>query len=276
MNKPDDIGALIQSALMEEVNLTPKPGLVDRHDSGAHSDMDVHSFEASSKAITPYLRKMYMDGLETNDPEELFLKIRKTGTEAEKAMYEATGGVNTHKGMIFLMGITAASAGWCFASLDKPGPYDVMDNAGRMTKRILSDELDRISAAKPLTHGEKLYVNYGFKGARQQPMEGFPILRKAYPLMEERRKSVTEDEADTDVLLFIMSELDDTTILYRKDIDTLQKVKKKAGDILTAEQKEKKYLIEEWNSECIRDHISPGGSADLLAVTIFLYRLFHS
>lgn len=276
MNKTEDIGALIFSALMEEVDLTPKPGLVDRHDSGAHTDMDHHSFELSAAAVTPYLQQMYSDGLVTDDPEELFRKIRKTGIEAEMAMYAATGGVNTHKGMIFLMGVAAAAAGWSFAHCEKPDPYIVMNTAGKMTAKTLSEELAVISEREPETHGEKLYSAYGFKGARQQPMEGFPILREAYPLMEERRRMMTADEADTDVLLFIISKLDDTTVLYRKDIDTLRKVKKRAAEILTAAQKEKKHLIEAWNRECIREHISPGGSADLLAVTILLYQLFHN
>ena len=99
-------------ALMAEVGATPKPGLVDRCDSGAHADMNYATFEASTAAIVPYLTQMFEQGTawESHDYNMLFEAIRLTGIEAEKAMFAATDGVNTHKGMIFSMGTIAAAS----------------------------------------------------------------------------------------------------------------------------------------------------------------------
>lgn len=99
-------------ALMAEVGATPKPGLVDRHDSGAHTDMDYDTFAASTTAIVPYLARMFEAGYtwESKDFNALFESIRPIGIEAEKAMFAATDGVNTHKGMIFSMGTIAGGS----------------------------------------------------------------------------------------------------------------------------------------------------------------------
>ena len=97
-----EIECCIRSALLGEVYTTPKPGLVDCHDNGAHKDMDVKLFEISADAIAPYITKMFFTGYVWNrTPKELFIEIRKSGVRAERAMFQATGGVNTHKGMIF-------------------------------------------------------------------------------------------------------------------------------------------------------------------------------
>ena len=106
----------IRNALLEEVYTTPKPGLVDQYDTGAHTDMDCRLFEKSAAAIAPYLKQMFYTGMEWQQtPSDLFCAIRKTGIYAEKSMFRATDGVNTHKGAIFTMGILSASAGKMYA-----------------------------------------------------------------------------------------------------------------------------------------------------------------
>ena len=97
-----EIELCIKTSILGEVYTTPKPGLVDCHDTGAHRDMNVHTFERSAEAITPYLAKMFFDGyFWKNSLQNLFPRIRKTGIFAEKAMFRATDQVNTHKGLIF-------------------------------------------------------------------------------------------------------------------------------------------------------------------------------
>lgn len=117
------IGWRVRNALLGEVYATPKPGLVDRRDTGAHRDMNYETFLASTEAITPFLVRMFAEGMDAktsgHTPEEVFLAIRGIGLEAERAMYAATDGVNTHKGMIFTMGIVLAAAGILYARADK-------------------------------------------------------------------------------------------------------------------------------------------------------------
>lgn len=116
------IGWRVRNALLGEVYATPKPGLVDRRDTGAHRDMNYETFLASTEAITPYMVRMFAEGMDAtaagHTPEEVFRMIRGTGLEAERAMYAATAGVNTHKGMIFTMGIVLAAAGILYARAD--------------------------------------------------------------------------------------------------------------------------------------------------------------
>lgn len=117
------IGWRVRNALLGEVYATPKPGLVDRRDTGAHRDMNYETFLASTEAITPYMVRMFAEGMDAtaagHTPEEVFRAIRGIGLEAEQAMYAATDGVNTHKGMIFTMGIVLAAAGILYARADK-------------------------------------------------------------------------------------------------------------------------------------------------------------
>ena len=116
------IGWQVRNALLGEVYATPKPGLVDRRDTGAHRDMNYETFLASTEAITPYMVRMFAEGMDAtavgHTPEEVFRAIRGIGLEAEQAMYAATDGVNTHKGMIFTMGIVLAAAGILYARAD--------------------------------------------------------------------------------------------------------------------------------------------------------------
>ena len=139
----EDIGKKAYCALLEEVYTTPKPGLVDLYSNGAHSDMDVHTFERSAQALYPWFVQMAMQGYSFfGTPEELFLEIRKTGLEAEKAMYTATNGVNTHKGLIFTLGIFCAAAGRCSREYQRRVTLQkLIDMEQQMTSRILGLEL---------------------------------------------------------------------------------------------------------------------------------------
>ena len=215
----EHIGWRVRNALLGEVYATPKPGLVDRRDTGAHRDMNYETFLASTEAITPYMVRMFAEGMDAtaagHTPEEVFQTIRGTGLEAEQAMYAATAGVNTHKGMIFTMGIVLAAAGILYARADKTSallvgkesqPGDdvtpealasadvqpmpgttiiagqitvdaILDMARQMTARSMAEDFRKMLAHPPKTHGERLFQAYGERGIRGQAMEGFPILR---------------------------------------------------------------------------------------------------
>lgn len=261
---------LIRYALRAEVMTTPKPGLVDLNDSGAHTDMDFALFMKSTDAVAPYLMVMFETGRQLEDLRDIFASIRKTGIEAEHAMFEATAGVNTHKGMIFSMGIIAASAGYCLKQNGYISADRVLELSGLMCAETLQEDFRNMEERDPVTHGEKLYRRYGEKGIRGEAMKGFPVLgNTALPVMRMSR-----DEDDNRrylrVLTAVMSRLQDTNILTRGSYEDLAWLKQEAGKLLPDPEEE---LLKDMNKECIRKNISPGGAADMLACTILLDRL---
>ncbi|MDO4191856.1 MAG: triphosphoribosyl-dephospho-CoA synthase [Erysipelotrichaceae bacterium] len=261
---------LIRYALRAEVMTTPKPGLVDLNDSGAHTDMDFALFMKSTDAVAPYLTVMFETGRQLEDLRDVFASIRKTGIEAERAMFEATAGVNTHKGMIFSMGIIAASAGYCLKQNGYISADRVLELSGLMCAETLQEDFRNMEERDPVTHGEKLYRRYGEKGIRGEAMKGFPVLgNTALPVMRMSR-----DEDDNRrylrVLTAVMSRLQDTNILTRGSYEDLAWLKQEAGKLLPDPEEE---LLKDMNKECIRKNISPGGAADMLACTILLDRL---
>ncbi len=139
------IGQLAWKALIEEVVTTPKPGLVDLYSNGAHTDMDVDSFRRSAEALRPFFALMAERGIqEEGSPEKLFLSIRGIGMQAEKAMYAATGGVNTHKGIIFTFGVFCAAAGRCIREKRELTPENLLFIQQEMTVRVLREEVEEI------------------------------------------------------------------------------------------------------------------------------------
>lgn len=314
----------LHASLVDEVSATPKPGLVDLHDSGAHTDMDFHTFLDSADAIAPFLASMAELGTEWRltgralpphtKEESLFLAIRPIGIEAEAAMFAATKGVNTHKGMIFSMGTIAAAAGYRFADLflctDGAATAagdggvssrillgeDILNLCMNMCRRPVADDFSAISSAAPKTHGERLYVQYGIRGIRGEAADGFPAVRTcALPFLKRELAesgistasitptASTGTTASKDwnricllTLLRLMANVDDTNILYRTDYCSLLYVRERAKEILAAHPRLDGAGIEalrELNQDFIGRNLSPGGCADLLAITLFLWRL---
>ncbi|MBQ1530773.1 MAG: triphosphoribosyl-dephospho-CoA synthase [Solobacterium sp.] len=261
---------LIRYALRAEVMTTPKPGLVDLNDSGAHNDMDFALFMKSTDAIAPYLTVMFETGRELEDLKEAFAAIRRTGIEAERAMFGATEGVNTHKGMIFSMGIIAASAGCCLRQSGHISADRVLELSGLMCAETLQEDFKNMEQRDPVTHGEKLYRQYGEKGIRGEAMKGFPVLRRtALPVMRTNRNE-DDNRMYLRVLTAVMSELQDTNILTRGSYEDLAWLKQEAGRLLPDPEEDQ---LKDMNTECIRKNISPGGAADMLACTILLDKL---
>lgn len=288
--------------LLEEVRTTPKPGLVDLHDNGAHRDMCYGTFVASTGAVVPYLVEMAAAGYRLDgDLDALFPAIRPIGVEAEKAMFAATGGVNTHKGIIFSLGIIAATIGYRLgrfyasgrmcdgaafsaatsgASAPVPGifdPYAVLEQAGEAVHHWLEQDFARMKARPPVTHGEHLFAEYGYRGIRGEAQDGFPSLRLfALPAMESARTGQTDDNrARLWVLLTLMANVDDTNILIRSNPSTLEYVQEEARRLLISHPVITDSVLEKlalMNEDFIRRNISPGGCADLLAIAIFFQR----
>lgn len=267
-------------ALMAEVSATPKPGLVDLHDNGAHTDMNYDTFAASTGAIVPWLVKMAAAGFAWEQaPEEgLFAAIRPLGMEAERAMFAATGGVNTHKGMIFSMGIVAAAGGWYLRAHERFDPERVLLLCGEMCRELLEQDFQSIDLSHPKTHGEILYARYGARGIRGEVQQGFPSIRTvSLPALRRLKNQGYEDNAAyLDTLLALMAQVDDTNVLIRTSPALLAYEKQEAARILElggAGTEEGLEALRRLNLDFIVRNISPGGCADLLAVTILLYQL---
>lgn len=265
-------------ALLYEVSASPKPGLVDRFNNGAHKDMDFFTFMASSASLVNYFSKCAEEGAKYSDqnPEELFGALRGVGVEAEKVMFEATNGVNTHKGLIFSLGVICAAACSCMEE-NKGKSVDtdtICAKVSQMTQGLCLRELALMNKAGRLTHGEKLYKEYGLQGIRREVESGFPTVRDYSLPVLKKLKSMEDfhiNDSLVQTLLHLMAVNEDTNIVARHDLETLEYVRQysrrvlDSGGMLTPHGMQMVYAMDR---EFIKRNISPGGSADLLAVTV--------
>ena len=268
------IGAKAYSALLLEVSTTPKPGLVDRNNKGSHQDMGMKHFFASANALRSFLCKFAETGYLTRDlaPQEAFTKLRAIGLEAEQAMLKATHGVNTHKGAIFSMGLLCAAAGridpfsWSVETL--------LEQCSAMCRDILSD-FEGVTQENAKTEGERLFAAYGITGVRGQAKEGFPAVKEVgLPVFREGLKSgLSVNDAGCAVLLHLIAATDDTNLIHRSDRQTQLAVREQIGQMLQQTPYPTLSAIEELDRAFIQQNLSPGGCADLLAMTYFLYSL---
>lgn len=277
------------TSLLYEVSATPKPGLVDRLNQGAHSDMNFFSFMASSTALSPYFYKCAEKGAEfsesrSNKPDLLFENLRPLGLAAENTMYQATGGANTHTGLIFSIGIICAAAAVCRLKDNgrEADPDGICRYVSLMTQGICTRELGSLDKKKNLSHGETIYMKYGARGIREEVEYGFPTVRNyALPVFESLKAKgcCSFNDMLVQTLLHIMAVNEDTNVLARQDWDALEYVRNFArkaldtGGILTPEGRK---IVCDMDKDFIEKNISPGGAADLLAVTIMLESLGES
>lgn len=279
INVHEQIGTFCASALLSEVCASPKPGLVDLMNNGAHRDMNLFTFMESIAVIQPYFTKFAEVGCSLDSiGEDTLGKIRPLGIECEKSMFRATKGVNTHKGAIFSLGILAAAAGYCYVNLYDLSSDTVCNAAGIIARESVKDFL-LPSDASDVTKGRELYAAYGITGIRGEAASGFQSVRKyALPVMRELfiNGGCSENDIYLQVLLHLMTQVVDTNVISRCGIDAMEYVKNTARDALEAggalspEGREKLFKMDE---EYIKRNISPGGCADLLSVAIVLYLL---
>ncbi len=262
-------------AMRDEVLLSPKPGLVDRLDNGAHRDMDLSLFLKSADAIYPFLEEMAALTPSDGPPEAVLPVIRPVGVEAEKAMFRATGGINTHKGQIFTLGVCTAAS-----QRSRPAAREILNEAGRIC-RGLSEELDA-GADLPLqeksSNGRRAYRKYGSSGIRGEAEAGFPSVRDhSLPAFRAAlAKGCRREEAGLEALLILMTVVEDSNVLHRRGIGGLNLMRQNAESFLLSggmAQREADEKLGRMNSLFISENISPGGCADLLALTFFLAAL---
>lgn len=292
------IAALATQALLGEVTVTPKPGLVDRANSGAHRDMDLFTFQASAAALSSYwgdcagmghFDRCVLPASQNQPvpPPETFAKLRPIGKQAERDMLSATGSVNTHKGAIFTLGVLCGAAGRLWTAENGfPVAEAILDEAAAMTRATLEAELP---AARWNTAGEQLFRQHGTRGIRGEVADGLPAVREiALPTFRELLgHGLDRNHAAAVTLLHLIVNVEDTNLLHRGGSEGAAWARKATAALLacsgeqTDEPADKQCLslqfriptldeIAALDRQFIERNLSPGGCADLLAVTLFL------
>lgn len=267
------IGRHAIGALYAELALAPKPGLVSPHDRGAHHDMDMRTFMRSLFALRHYYREVAAAGARAAP----FVELQRLGVEAEQRMVGATGGANTHRGAIFSLGLLAAAAGQLTAA------GAALTDAALRT--VVRDSWGAsIRAATPhdgASHGARAVARYRVGGARAEAAAGFPrLFGTALPVLRSTLCSTGDwRRALVQTLFALMSELDDTNVLHRGGPSALAFVRRQAREFLRrggVHQVDWRAAAFDVHEAFKARHLSPGGSADLLAAAIFVKRLQES
>lgn len=267
----EQLANLATRALLYEVSVNPKPGLVDPVSSGPHPDMTVFTFINSSLSLQPYLLFCAQTGLAwSGELPALFHTLRPAGVAAEQAMFAATAGVNTHKGAIFSLGIVTAAVAY-----HQSHDLTVRQVIEQMLVGLTAGDFAATAAKTDaeLTAGERLYLEHGLTGVRGEAEAGYPSVFD-HGLPKLRQATGTLNQRLLDSLLAILSHFTDTNLIHRAGTtDILPVAQRQAQAILatggTHTQKGMR-LLEQMNEDYLKQNLSLGGSADMLILTIFM------
>lgn len=284
---PERIAEAAVNALIREAETTPKPGLVDCRNRGSHPDMSLEMLRQSAQSLKPYFRECARAGFETEET-EVFPVLRTLGMEAEETMLRATGGVNTHKGAIYSMGLLAAASAACLRSFETDSEK-ICARAGRMAAPSVEAHFRALRMETACTFGDRLYLETGLRGARGEAAAGFPsVLRLALPALDANRHenaaeawsirngafslggSEAEEEEASGVyaLLRLAAETKDTTLIRRGGLLRAEAARNEIRTLLSSGVTREK--VEALDDRFIRENLTLGGCADLLACAYFL------
>lgn len=268
-------------AMQTEARLTPKPGLVDGRNTGAHQDMALPDFLRSANAITRILPQFVDEGIASAalDTHGVLARLKPIGLRCETKMLQATGGINTHKGAIFTLGLFCAALGRHEALGQPLTPNALAATVAKFCHGIVERELVELRGLTPLTAGQRLFITFGLTGARGEAQAGYPlVIDHALPRYRQlRREGLSEELALLNTLLLIMSRNDDTCVASRGGIKGLHWLQRQTQQLLNVggiRSPENLSLLQQLDDLCISRNLSPGGSADLLMLTWFLSH-FH-
>ncbi len=265
------IAQLAVKSLLCEVAVAPKPGLVDRDNPGSHRDMDIFTFLGSASVLQPYFARCAQIGQESAalPPREVFARLRYPGKLAEGAMYRETQGVNTHKGAIFSLGLLCAAVG--MLPWEERTPEAILDLCAQMTQGLVEAELGRDAQ----TPGQRLFREYGITGVRGQAQRGFPAVKDTgLPILRQGlAQGLSLNDAAADALLHILTRTEDTNLIARSDLQTQQDIVREVAALLTCDPFPSREQLAALDREFTAKNLSPGGSADLLSLTLFLHFL---
>ena len=272
------VGQYLTQAILLEVSTHPKPGLVTRLSNGAHKDMSIFTFMMSSAVLSKAFNDLQDIGqAHRGTLAELFCKLRSYGVGAEAELLRVTKGVNTQRGILFAGGIVSAVSGYAMnMGLSRDALLPLIKE---MAAGLVARELKNLDHAA-MTAGEKLYYKYGITGIRGEVENGFPsVVNYGLPALEDAfDKGATINDALVHALISLMTVVEDSNVIWRTDYDTLLEVQRIAKNILSFGSvftEKGRMAIAETERYFLQRRISPGGSADLLSVTITLYLLEH-
>lgn len=279
------LGEAALEALIFEASLYPKPGLVDPQSNGAHTDMNYQTFLQSCDALAPFLIDYTELGLNhTGTATQLFKKVRKHGQLAENAMLAQTNGINTHKGANFSFALLLSATGKVIQEEQVSIPFSdkettqVFDYVKAMTANLVQTDFTNLNNKETLSYGEKLFLNHGITGIRGEAAAGYPALHQlALPFLRTNQKK-NQQTTFLLLLLKLMATIEDANLINRGGIKAWQKVKKRANELLdncskTISPQQFEQALTNFDQALIQDHLSPGGSADLLALSFFFAKL---
>jgi len=278
MTKFDKLSEYLSQAILLEVAAYPKPGLVNRHTNGAHRDMSILTFAMSSVIVSrAYYRFLELGKQHNSNLESLFSKVRHAGIAEEGNLLQVTKGINTQRGILFAGGVLAAAGGY-LGQNPHAAADEIFGVVSQMTSGLVKKELEHLDLSLKLTAGELLYKKYGITGIRGEVEKGFPSVRKAgLPALETAfAKGIGLNDTLVHGLISLMTCVEDSNVIWRTDFETLQRVQERAKDILTKGSiftSVGRAAIEKFDHDCVERRISPGGSADLLSITIALFLL---
>jgi triphosphoribosyl-dephospho-CoA synthase len=261
------VGAQATAALFREVLLAPKPGLVSPQDSGSHSDMDYKTFVRSLHAIKPYFSAITLLGWE----QPAFAALSTLGRQAERDMLAATGGVNTHRGAIFNLGLLCAAAG----ALARRGARLTAQGLCKEVACRWGPAIVAGASKAPPSHGQVVAHRYGAGGARQEAAGGFAAaLGVGLPALRQiRAQGGSAELAALQCLMTLISTLADTNLLWRGGVQGLVFAQTAAADYLSQGgvlADTGLVRAQQMHAQFVQRRLSPGGSADLLGVCLFL------
>ncbi len=267
-----DIGGFALEAMLYEAACFPSPGLVSPVSNGAHRDMNYYTFIASSAALSRYFILFTQEGFTAGSVEDIFKGIRSIGLEAEKEMFEKTLGINTHKGMLFLLGIACAAVGKTL--YEQKSFADIPAVIRQMTRGLVEKELAPLKDNSNLSNGERLYLKYKTTGIRGEVEAGMPTVFDCGLAIYNAAADLPMNDRLVHTLLGIMEVCQDSTILHRHSPEVLELVQQEAREAMALGGMRTPLgqgKIQHMAKNFVEKNISPGGSADLLGVTVFFH-----
>lgn len=270
------IGRTVTKSLLDEVNTTPKPGLVDLANNGSHRDMTPETFYASAEALKPFWERCFLIGVNCRNgaPEDCFDLLRVEGMSAEKIMLKATNGINTHKGAIFTLGTVCGAIGRLWRETGPcRNPAVIAEECARLCASAVKNDFAEMEAQNQAkTTGERLYLNYGLRGIRGELADGLVgVMHISLPCFEKALNSgESRNNAGVLALIHLIARGTDTNMIARGGMEAALRAAETAK-ALCAVPILPVSRVKELDQEFIQQNLSPGGCADLLAVTYFLH-----
>lgn len=263
------LAEIATQSLLDEARLSPKPGLVDSRGSGAHSDLTLSLMEHSAHSLTPTFHALALHCWLRFPDIALRQEVGRLGRKGEQAMMAATGGINTHRGAIWSLGLLVSAVAMQPSAL---GARQITQRAAQLA--AMPDAL----SPKTFSKGACAVQRYQLPGAKEEAQTGFPhLMRQALPeLYRSREAGADENQAQINALLAIMTSLSDTCVLSRGGLPALLEMQQgatrvlEAGGVQTAKGLDQFKRLEQ---RMLADNVSPGGAADLLAAALFIDRI---